>query len=123
MSNIGYALRAEYRDGYLGGVLAVGTGSLDVKAALDEGDGQIVVPEHDYLTVAVLDDYPALKRVAVKQTDDEPAPVVDRFESLTATELRDVAKNEFGIENPGRSRDEVLAAVRAAANPDETPEA
>lgn len=116
--SIAYALRAEYLDNYVGGVLAVGTGSIDVKAALDEGDGQIVVPENDYLTVAVLDDYPALKRVPARQVNED-APVTDRFESMTATELRDVAKSEFGLENPGRSRDDVLAAVRAAANPDE----
>jgi hypothetical protein len=37
---------------------------------------------------------------------------------MTVSELRDEAKS-LGVENPGRSRDEVLAAVRAAANPDE----
>lgn len=67
MSSIAYALRAEYLDSYLGGVVAVGTGSLDIKAALDEGDGQIVVPEDEHLTVCVLDDYPALERTTVKK--------------------------------------------------------
>jgi hypothetical protein len=45
MSNVAYALRAEFSDSYLGGVVAVGTTSLDIKAALEKGDGQIVVPE------------------------------------------------------------------------------
>jgi hypothetical protein len=116
MSNIAYAPAAGYTAESCG-VISLGDSSLDVRAALEQGDGVIVVPETDTATIARLDDYPALKRVSAKKAPKD-APVTDRFEQMTASELRDVAKNEFGLENPGRSRDDVLAAVRAAASPD-----
>jgi hypothetical protein len=116
MTNIAFAPAAGYSAESCG-VIAVGDGSLDVRSELDKNDGVIVVPEHDTALVARLDDYVALKRVSVRKAPDEPV-VTDRFEAMALDELRDVAKNEFGIEKPGRSRDDVLAAVRAAANPD-----
>lgn len=114
---IAFALRAEYEDTYLGGVLAVGNTSLDVKARLEEGDGTIVVSEADTMTLTVLDAYPALKRVPVPK--DDPPPVTDRFEAMTVAELRDEAKT-LGVDSPGKTRDEILANVRAAANPKPT---
>jgi hypothetical protein len=116
MSNIAYAPAAGYTAESCG-VIALGDSSLDVRAALEQGDGVIVVPDHDTATIARLDDYPALKRVSARSVPDD-APVTDRFDGMPLDELRNVAKNEFGIDKPGRSRDEVLAAVRAAANTD-----
>jgi hypothetical protein len=116
MSNIAFAPAAGYSAESCG-VIALGDGSIDVRAKLEEGDGVLVVPESDTALVARLDDYPALKRVSVKKASED-TPVTDRFEGLNVSDLRDIAKNEFGIENPGRSREDVLAAVRAAANPD-----
>lgn len=114
--SIAYALRAEYEDSYVGGVLCVGPNgeSLDTKQALEEGDGVIVVADHDQFAVTALDHAPAFKRVAVP---DSPPDPVDRFDTMTVPELQDVAKGEFGIEKPPRTRDELLATVRAAANP------
>ena len=55
------------------GTIALGDSDLDVRAALDEGDGYIVVPDEDTLTIARLDDYVALKRTSVpKAKKDEP---------------------------------------------------
>lgn len=111
---VAYAPRAGFTADSAGRFIAVGDSTLDVRAALKKGGGQIVVPDHDTLAQAVLDEHPALKRVSAKDTDDEA--VTDRFEDLTATQLRDIAKTEFGIDSPPRSRDDLLAAVRAAAN-------
>lgn len=70
-----FALRAEYdgtvthEDGttvpvYTGGVLAIPDGrSYDVREALDQGNGTIVVPDDDHLLSLVLSEYPALKSV------------------------------------------------------------
>lgn len=74
MNSIAYGLRAEYDgtvelDGepvprYLGGLLAVtGADDFDVRAALDAGDGTIVVDETNAALIRVLDEQPALKRV------------------------------------------------------------
>lgn len=92
------------------GVIALGDSTFNVRQALEEGDGVIVVPDHDTLTIARLDDHPVLKRVPVPK---EPETVVDRYEGMTVPELREEARS-MGVENPGRSREEVLAAVRGA---------
>src|SRR4051794_21078992 len=107
MGSIAYALRAGDEDTFAGAVLCVGPNgeALDTKAALAEGDGRIVVPDTDTWTVTALDEHPQFKRVAVP---DEPKAVVDRFEDMNAAALRDEAK-ALGVENPGRSRDELLA--------------
>lgn len=45
------------------GVIALGDASLNVREALEQGGNVIVVPDHDLLTIARLEDYPALQRV------------------------------------------------------------
>src|SRR4051794_7778298 len=90
------------------GLIAFGDGDFDVPAALKEGGGKIVVPDEDTALIARLDGYDGLKRVSVPK---EPEAVVDRFEDMTMDQLRDEA-NRLGIDKPGRSKDEVLAAVR-----------
>jgi hypothetical protein len=116
-SSIAFALRAGDEDTFAGAVLCVGPNgeALDTKAALDEGDGVIVVPDTDSWTITALDEHPQFKRVAVPE---EPAAVVDRFEAMNASALRDEAKR-LGVESPGRSREELLESVRAAVKPDE----
>lgn len=117
MSSIAFALRAGDEDTFAGAVLCVGPNgeALDTKAALEQGDGVIVVPETDTWTLTALDEHPQFKRVAVPE---EPAAVVDRFGDMPAQALRDEAKR-LGVEHPGRTRDELLESVRAAVNPDE----
>lgn len=78
METIAYALREEFEgtveqeledgtvvevDKFLGGLINVGNGDLDVKLALEEGGGEIVVDERDAQIVMALNGYPALKRV------------------------------------------------------------
>lgn len=92
------------------GLIAHGDGDFDVPAALKKGGGKIVVPDEDTALIARLDGYEGLKRVSVPR---EPEAVVDRFEDMTLAQLREEA-NRLGVENPGRSKDEVLAAVRGA---------
>lgn len=73
-----FALRAEYegtvtQDGvevpaFTGGVLAIPDGrSYNVREALDEGNGTIVVGDDDHILAGVLSEYPALKSVAVPE--------------------------------------------------------
>jgi hypothetical protein len=90
------------------GVLAVGDSSIDVRAALQEGDGVLVVPDSDTVTQVVLDEYPPLKRVAVP---DEPASVVDQFEALPHQALKDEARVR-GLKVSGSS-EELRDAIRA----------
>lgn len=114
--SIAYALRAQYdNDEYLGGVLAVGNGDIDVRAALKAGDGVIVVPDSDTLMQAVLDAYAPLKRVAVPK--DDPPPAVDQLEDLKVTALRDEAK-VLGVETRGLNKDELITAIHAAKGDD-----
>jgi hypothetical protein len=121
MSNsVAYALRAEHEDTFAGAVLCVGSlgESLDTAQALKEGKGVIVVPDTDTFAITALDQHPQFERVAVPEASAEPA---DRFDGLTVPELRTEAER-LGVEKPGRSREEVLAAVReaqAAADADE----
>jgi len=93
------------------GPISHGDGDFDLPGALKDGKGKIVVPDEDTALIARLDDHAGLKRVA---TPKEPETIVDRFEDMTMDQLRDEA-NRLGIDKPGRSKDEVLAAVRAAA--------
>lgn len=116
MSNVAYALRAEHKDTFGGAVLCVGPNgeSLDTAQALKKGKGTIVVPDNDHWTLTALDQHPQFKRVAVPDKAPEP---VDRFEEMTVAALREEAQG-LGVEHPGRSRDELLASVRAAVTPD-----
>lgn len=114
---IAYALRASYAEDFVGGVLTVsGEGAtLDVGAALKEGDGVILVEESDYFLTNKLDEYAPLKRVTVPDKDAEPT--VEPLEAMTMTALRDMAES-LGIEKPGRfNKDDLVVAVRAAQNP------
>lgn len=119
MSSIAYALRREHHDTYVGGVLVVGDDSLDVRQQLEDGNGVIVVPEDDMMKTMVLDSYPPLERVPVP-SDDRPAlpvgymetdaPPADPLAQMSVKDLRDHAK-ELGVENPGRSREEIVEAI------------
>jgi|ERR1044072_1114854 hypothetical protein len=53
------------------GVIALGDGDFDVRAALESGDGVIVVPDEDTPLIARLDDYVALKRTRMSQKAQE----------------------------------------------------
>jgi len=73
---IAYRLRKEYdNDDYLGGVLATGNDSVDVRKELAANDGVILVPDHEHLKLAVLDDYAPLERdPACDVGDGDAAP-------------------------------------------------
>lgn len=110
MSTIAFALRADYEGVYTGGVIVVGYDrTLNVLEALEEGSGQIVVPENDVELVTALDGYIALKRVGA--ADDADA-TVDRYEGLTVSQLRAEAKSRGIDKAAGASRDNLLAALR-----------
>jgi hypothetical protein len=68
MSLTAYELRADYApDGstpYVGGVIALLDGDLNLGQALEQNSGRIVVDSRDSELVTVLDAYPALKRAA-----------------------------------------------------------
>ena len=96
------------------GPIAHADGDFDVPAALKKGDGKIIVPDEDTALIARLDDYHGLKRTTAPR-DPDPEMVVDRFEDMTVDQLKNEA-NTLGLDKPGRSRDELLASVRGAAN-------
>lgn len=117
MNRIGFALRDEYADGYLGGVIAAGDTDLDVAAALDAGKGTIIVDVNDDpRLITALDERPELERVTVK--DDAAATVslnAVPLEERTVPELRDEAKAR-GIEGlASATKPELLAALEAPA--------
>jgi hypothetical protein len=121
MTHVAYALRAEHADTFGGAVLCVGPNgeALDTAQALKKGKGMIVVSENDTYTLSALDQHLQFKRVAVPEKAPDP---VDRFEEMTVAALRDEAQS-LGVEHPGRSREELLASVRAAVTPDDEQEA
>jgi hypothetical protein len=136
--SIAYALRAEYEgtvedfDGgtvprFLGGILAVGPRSIDVRAELKAGGGTIVVDESDTLLVNVLDGYAPLKRVAAH---DAPAtispydgPKVDELRAEAS--LRDLATGGTKAELVARleAHDEAVKTGDQAGASNPTPEA
>lgn len=133
--SIAYALRAEYHDTYVGGVLALGDTSLDVRQALQDGGGVILVEETDTMRTVTLDEYPPLQRIdppaagtvlPVGYVDPDPPP---KPVEIPIADLRARAKT-LGVESPGRSREEITAAIAAAEAaaapaptvPDATPE-
>lgn len=74
MSPIAFGLRAEYdNDEFLGGVLAVGDSSIDVREALAAGKGRIEVADDDYLLHQVLSDYPPLEVLEDKKSRKKAA--------------------------------------------------
>jgi hypothetical protein len=108
MSSIAYALRAEHHDTYLGGVLAVGDDSLDIRQALQDGNGVIVVPDTDTIRVTVLDAYPPLQRVDVPQ-DGAPA--------LPVGYIAPAAAGEESVPKPRRSRSAGDSEIPGDAQP------
>jgi len=85
MSSIAYGLRAEYADGFLGGVINVGGRDLDMAEELARGKGRIVVADHDHTAIHVLDSQPALKRVAAEGAE----PTVSYWANHTVTQLHE----------------------------------
>ena len=80
--NIGYGLRAEYAENYLGGVLATSDGDFNVAEELEAGGGVITVDDGNHELVLVLDEYPALKRVGAPD-DADPITRYDRMDRDT----------------------------------------
>lgn len=70
-----------------GGLLNVGDGDFDVAQALDAGGGTIAVHAGDAPLIGLLDEYPALKRVAVP----EDATPVSRYDRVSTSALREQA--------------------------------
>lgn len=98
-------------DLFTGGLLHVGTDGeeLDVKAALEAGDGVIVVdPATSPILLTRLDEYPALKRVPVPAG---AAPLTGGYADRTAAELRDELKRR-GITGAGSTaKPELVTAL------------
>lgn len=144
MSKIAFALREEfagtvtvYEDdddpgtevpAFTGGLVNLGDGSeehtLDLRKALDEGDGLIVVAEDaDPRALLALDEHPALKRVAAGDAEVD----VDRYDGLDravlVAELKTRELDATGKTGELRDRlraDDAEAEAKAAAgdNPD-----
>lgn len=87
-TRVAYELRADYVDTFAGGLLRAGDRDLNIAELLEQGGGTIVVDAAATpLEVAILDDYPALKRV--KAPEGEAATV--SHADLTVRQLRDEA--------------------------------
>jgi hypothetical protein len=87
VSEVAYELRAQYEGNYAGGVLFVDDRrEINVFEALKEGQGQIVVGDQDHVMLAVLDEYPPLKRVRVKEESKRELPEVMEEEEEPAGE-------------------------------------
>lgn len=113
--SITYALRKEYQANYVGGVIAVGDGSMNVREELEAGDGAITIDETDTMRTTILDAYPALERVDAP-SGKLPVGYVDTTGAdaeVPMSDLRARAK-ALGIDSPGRSRDEVVASIADA---------
>lgn len=98
---------------FTGGVLTVHDGDreVNVRQLLDEGDGVIVVDGSDWPLVSRLDEYPALKRVAVP--GDAPQ-VVDRYANVKRADL-DARAGELGVAvESGTKIDELRAGLALA---------
>lgn len=110
---VAYSLRAEYEDNYTGGLIVAGDSDFDVKAELDAGDGTIVtdVPAE----IQALDDYPALKRVAVP-ADRLPREAPDPDEASKADLVKQA--EELGVSTSGTKAElaERIAAALDDAN-------
>lgn len=90
---------------YLGGVIVTGPdGDLDIREALDEGDGRIVVDEDaDHRLILALDEYPPLKRVGTKEGDELTLP----YDKRVKPELEALVEQR-GIANPDNALKENL---------------
>lgn len=96
---------------FSGGMLNVGDGDFGVREALDAGDGVIVVYSFDEALVALLDTYPALKRVPVPTpAKGKQLTIVNPYARRSIESLRHVASlRDIGI--TGRSRKAIEAAL------------
>lgn len=121
-----FGLRAAYADNYTGGLIRVSYDrELNVKEALDEGGGTIVVADDDEQLISALDAYPALKR---SDAPDDAEPTAGRYDDATVASLRNDLK-VAGLSTSG-NRDELVARLEThnaavasgdaetAANPD-----
>lgn len=113
-----YVLRSEYagiieqveEDGstvevpcFTGGLLTANGEDFDVRAALDEGDGEIRVDSTNYVLIAALDEYPALECVGEEDGEVEVAPVL-------ADDLSDADPDALGR---NRTKGELIAAAES----------
>lgn len=113
--SITYGLRADYADGYIGGVLAVEDGeAFDVGAELAAGGGTIEVDATDVVLVNALDAYPAVERIDVERTDKSA-------EDMTVAELREELARR-GLPTDGVKADLLDRLTAGPSNPD-APEA
>lgn len=125
MALIAYALREDYAgtvtqnhaDGstteaprYTGGLITIGNDELDVRAALDENDGTIVVTDNAVAAVAALDSYPALKRVAVPRG---ATPIVTPYDHRPIGDLRHDLSRRAIAGGARVSRERAIAALIA----------
>lgn len=125
MDLIAYALREEYAgtveqetdEGivtvpvYTGGVIVVGDRDLNVREALDEGDGTILIEERNAAAAAALDGYLPLKRVKAPADAEPTLTLGDSYEDVTVAELRADASSR-GLLNAGQARkDELVDAL------------
>lgn len=81
MSQVAYALRADFEASFVGGVLNVADRDFDVAKQLSDGHGFVLVntdDQHATLLTAVLDEYPALKRVPVTHAQQARAKATRR---------------------------------------------
>jgi hypothetical protein len=118
--SIHYALRPEVDEStFLGGVLAAGDASIDVRPeALAESGGVIVIADDDHLKAAVLDGYQPLQRVPAPEVlnDVTTAPATSEpREGVSAPAdgvLRDVSVSE-----PSTASDDVAAQSTSGTAP------
>lgn len=100
---------------YSGGVVTAGDGDLNIVEALEEGNGRIVLNEADPEStglINVLDNYPALKRVAI---DEDDKPAAGGLASMTYNDLRGVAKRLGLTVEQGTKVDELRKGLLAHA--------
>lgn len=98
---------------FTGGIIRAGDSELDVAKALEEGNGVIVVDDKDPAAIVALDNYVALKRVAVPEGAE---PVVGDYASRSANALKAEAKRRDL--SAGGSKDELVARLEADDAPD-----
>lgn len=100
---------------FTGGVINIGpddeTGDLDVRLALDEGDGVIVVEDRDPRVITALDEYAPLKRTAVPE-GRESVTLTD-YAGAKATTLRGELARRGVRQAGGLTKADAVAALEA----------
>lgn len=120
MTQVAYALRADYQDRFAGGVLNAGGESFDVAAALKDGNGAILVDTttaHGQTLADVLDGYPALKRTTVTAAQDaatDQPPDGDDLAELTKQQLLELPEADRIPGAKSKTVDDLRDAIRAA---------